>query len=204
MIGLHPTQRKLIGLLKSNRDNPLTIREMQDDLGVSSPSVIFHHLMQLERKGYLRRNPSNPQDYQILDAAPDEKIAYINLYGLAECGKNGSLLDGNPVDRVPMATRMLGFPSMEAFMVRARGNSMIPMIKDGDVVIARKTSNPKHGSIVVCVNDGEALIKKMVVSSKENGGIMLVSLNQEKYPPFLASDDFRVEGIVKSVIAYSG
>jgi len=193
---LHPIQKKLLKLLVKNTDEPLTIREMQSFLNLSSTSVVAHHLRQLEKKGYLKRNPYNPRDYQILKDAPEKQITYLNLYGLAHCGPNGSVLDGNPIDRLPISTRLLSFSSAEGFMVKAKGDSMEPKINEGDFVIARKIDDADNGSVVVCVNNGEALIKKI---KKEKDGVILISLNS-KYQPFLSSDDFRIEGEVKGVI----
>jgi len=196
---LHSTQQKLLELLKNNITNPLTVRELQEELRISSPSVVHHHIQQLEKNGYLRRNPYNPQDYQVLADSPDKKIAYLNLYGLAQCGSNGSILDGNPIDRVPISTKILGFSSEDAFLVKAKGNSMSPKINDGDLVIVRKVDDADSGAIVACVNNGEALIKKI---QKDNSSLILESLNQ-KYSPFLASKNFRIEGIVKGVLSYT-
>jgi len=189
-------QKKLLDLLIKNINEPLTIREMQDILNASSTSVVAHHLTQLEKKGYLKKNPANPKDYQILKDAPEKQITYLNLYGLAHCGPNGSILDGNPVERMPISTRLISFPSVEAFMVKARGDSMEPKINEGDLVIARKTNDADSGSIVVCVNDGEALIKKI---KKEGESIILISLNP-KYQPFLATQDFKIEGEARGII----
>ena len=167
-------------------------------LDISSPSVVQHHIRQLEKYGYLRRNPTNPKDYQILGDDPDRQITYLNLYGLARCGPDGSILDGAPIDRIPIATRILGFPSSEAFMVKASGDSMSPRILDKDLVIARRTSAWTSGDIVVCVNRGETLIKKI---KSQGPNLILRSLN-EKFDPFIAAEDFRVEGVVRSIISY--
>lgn len=201
---LHPVQQKLLKLLKQNEFEPLTIRELQEELGVSSTSVVQHHIFQLEKKGYLRRNPSNPRDYQILADEPDKQVTYLNLYGLAQCGPNGSLLDGDPIDRIPISTRILGFSSSEAFLVKARGKSMLPKINDGDLVIAKRTNEATDNSIVVCVNKGEALIKKLQIMQFPNGqtAYNLISLNQD-FQPFPASEDFRIEGVVRGVLSYS-
>lgn len=194
---LHPAQRCLLDILKNNIDDPLTIREIQEELKLSSPSLVFHHIQQLEKKGYLRRNPLNPRDYQILADEPEKKITYLNMYGLAHCGPKGSILEGNPIERVPIASKILGFSSEEAFMVKAKGNSMAPKINDKDLVIARKTNDAENGSIVVCVNDGEALIKKI----QKGRQIILISLNPE-YEPFVASKNFRIEGVVRGIYSY--
>jgi repressor LexA len=198
MPALHPVQQKLIKALKRNITDPLTIRELQKEIGASSPSVVHHHIQQLEKKGYLRRNHSNPKDYQILADSPEKKITYINLYGLAQCGPRGSMLDGNPIDRIPIASKILGFPSSEAFMVKAKGNSMSPKIHDGDLVIARKTKNGESSSTVVCINNGEVLIKKIIRKGRQK---ILVSINTS-YEPFVAAEDFRIEGLVRGVYSY--
>ncbi|MCK5460919.1 HTH domain-containing protein [Candidatus Gracilibacteria bacterium] len=194
---LHPAQKRLLEILKKNSDEPLSVRKIQEIMEVSSPSVVQHHIKQLEKKGYLRRNPLNPKDYQILAESPDKQVTFLNLYGLAQCGPNGSVFDGDPIERVPISSKILGFPSSEAFMVKAKGDSMTPRIHEKDLVIARKINHADNGSIVVCVNNGETLIKKI---QKENG-VILVSLNS-KYPPFVANEDFRVEGVVKGVYSY--
>lgn len=196
-IQLHPVQRKLLDLLIKNIDDPLTIRELQDALDVSSTSVVSHHLIQLEKKGYLKRNPYNTRDYQVLKDNPEKQIAYLNLYGLAYCGPKGTILDDNPVDRIPIPTRLLSFPSSEGFLVKAKGDSMVPKINEGDIVVARQTNEVDSGKIIICVNKGEALIKKI---QKEDQGYILVSLNP-KYPPFLASDDFHVVGEVRGIFS---
>lgn len=193
---LHPFQKKLLDLLTNNSDELLTIREMQDELGASSTSVVAHHLTQLEKKGYLKRNPYNPRDFQILKG-PEKQVAYLNLYGLAHCGPRGTILDDNPIERIPISTRLLSFPAAEGFLVKAKGDSMSPKINEGDLVIARQVPDVDNGRVVVCVNDGEALIKKV---QKEKQGNILVSLNS-KYPPFLAAEDFRVIGEIRGVIS---
>lgn len=194
---LHQFQQKLLDLLTENRDEFLTIREMQDTLGASSTSLVAHHLTQLEKKGYLKRNPYNPRDFQVLKGAPEKQVAYLNLYGLAYCGPNGTILDDNPIERIPIPTRLLSFSSAEGFLVKAKGDSMTPKINEGDFVIVRQVDDVDSGRIIVCVNDGEALIKKV---QKEKQGNILISLNP-KYPPFLASDDFRVIGEVRGIFS---
>jgi repressor LexA len=194
---LHPTQEKLLRLLEDTIDEPLTIRELQDRLGLSSPSLVQHHIQQLEKKGFLKRNPDNPQDYHLLKN-PERPVVYLNLYGLAQCGPNGSILDGAVIDRIPISTKLLSFPASEAFLVQARGDSMKPLIREGDIVIARKTSTVNVGKLVVCVNNGEALIKRLY---RTDDYVLLESENRNYNPIVASKDDFRIEGEVKSVIS---
>ncbi len=198
---LHPKQSELLELLKNNSDNPLTIKKLSEHIGIESPGVLYHHLRQLEKKGYIKRNPQNSKDYVVLDS-PENTVVYIAKYGMAQCGPNGSILEDAPIEQIPIASSLLRFSALEAFIVQARGNSMEPKIKNGDIIIAKKQNTAEHGDIVVCVFKLEALIKKISIIQ---GNISLVSLNQEKYHPFMVTDenDFRIEGIVKNILNYS-
>ena len=196
MSKLHPTQEKLLQLLEDNIDDPLTMRELQEQLGLSTPSLVMHHVQQLEKKGYLKRNPDNSQDYHLLKN-PEKPVMYLNMYGLAQCGPNGAILDGTVLERIPVATKLLPFPATEAFLVRARGDSMEPKIKEGDIIIARKTNSVENGKLVVCVNSGEALIKRFYRA----GDRVLLESENRQYSPFVAADDFRIEGEVRGVIS---
>lgn len=207
LMQLHPVQQKLLKILKQNVSEPLSIRELRDELEVSSPSVVQHHIKQLEKKGYLRKNQNDPRDYQVL-AEPDSNIAYLNLYGMAQCGPNGQIFDGVPINKIPVYSPILGFPASEAFLVKAKGKSMEPDIHEGDMVVVRKTENPENNEIIVCCDeDGKVLIKRVqIISDKNNTGkksYILSSLNN-KFPAFLADPvDFRVQGVVKGVFKYS-
>jgi repressor LexA len=191
---LHPTQQKLITMLEENKDNPLSQRDLQDALNLSSVSVVQHHLKQLEKKGFLRRNPSNPKDYTIVDS----KFAYLNLYGQGECGPNGSVLDGDPIVTIPISVELLNTNPSDTFILRAVGESMKPRIVPGDLVIVKIANYADDGDLIVCVNKRMTLIKQL---RKTNKGIMLVSFNSD-YEPFEPAEDFRIEGIVKGLISY--
>ena len=195
---IHPKQKALLDLLKENIDSPMTIRELQNILKISSSSIVQHHIQQLEKKGYLKRNPSNPKDYQVL-SDPERPIVYLNLYGFAQCGPKGSVLDGDPIDRIPIASRLIKFPSDEAFLLQAKGDSMIPRIKPGDFVIVQKKKDAENGDTIVCVNDSEVLIKKYYKLGKQK----ILHSENSLFPPFAASSDFRVEGVVKSIFQYN-
>ncbi len=199
MNDLHKNQISLLKILEQNIDNPLTIRDIQNSLGFSSSSVVAHHIQQLEKKGYLKRNPSNPKDYQIF-RKPENPIIYLNQYGNAQCGTNGSVLDGNPLDKIPIASRLLKFPANEGFLVTAKGDSMLPQISEGDLIIAQKSQTANNGETIVCVYGEEVLIKKFF---RQNEHITLISINSEKYSPIIVNEYFKIEGIVKNIIKYS-
>ena len=198
---LHINQKKLLEIIMKNQAYPLSIRELQEEIHASSTSVVTHHLRQLEKKGYIHRNPANPRDYQITSDPDDEGIGYVNMYGMAQCGPNGTILDGHPIERIPLSKKLVRFPLDQVFIVAAKGDSMSPKIRERDLVIAKMQNGADSGEVVVGVHRAKVLIKKYHITED---GIILTSYNP-KYPPIrvVNEEDFHIEGVVKSVISYS-
>jgi repressor LexA len=190
-------QRRLLRLLKENENTPLTVREIQEQLDLSSPSLVHHHILQLEKKKFLKRNPDNPKDYKILND-PDTLLSYVNLYGMAKCGPDGTLLSGDPIDRIPLSPKIISFNIEDAFLVKASGDSMEPEIHDGDLIIGKNQRLADNRDIVICTKDGLVMVKKFF---KDENTVMLISINEE-YKPIAVNQDsnFVIEGIVKGVI----
>lgn len=196
---LHIKQSQILQILKDNRDAPLSVKELSFAVGISSPGVLYHHLNQLEKKGYLKRNPQNSKDYVVLDN-PESSVVYIGKYGSAHCGPDGLLLDETPEEHIPIASSLLRFSAAEAFIVEAEGDSMEPKIHQGDIVIAKRQNVAETGDIVVCSFNEQVKIKKLI---KANGLVSLYSLNTKHYPiPVSEEDNFIIAGIVKNVIGY--
>lgn len=192
---LHSKQSVILKLLQDNVNHPLTMVELSREAEITSPGVLYHHLRQLEKKGYLRRNPDNPMDY-VVNGSPEKEVTYINMFGLAQCGRDGFMLDDAPIDRMPIPTKILRFPTSEAFIVKASGDSMSPKIENGDILIVRKQTSWDFDDIVVCVNEGKTIVKKLV---KVEDRFVLFSQNK-MHAPFAPADDFRIIGVVKNII----
>ncbi|XOV67584.1 MAG: LexA family protein [Fluviicola sp.] len=200
MKALHPKQREVLQLLKENSDNPLTIKDLSAEVGIDSPGVLYYHLGQLEKKGYLKKNPRNSKDYIVLDS-PEKSVVYIGKYGLAQCGPGGMLLENSPEEHVPIASSLLRFPANDAFIVEADGDSMEPKIHEGDIVIAKRQNVAESGDIVVCSLNEQVKIKKLIQS---NGLVSLYSLNSQHDPiPVSQNDILVIAGVVKNVLSYN-
>ena len=193
---LHQNQIELLELLKSHISDPLTMEELADLLNVSGKSVVFHHIKQLEKKGFLKRNPANPRDYIILKD-PERNVVYLPMYGCAKCGPEGTLLSGVPTRVVPVDPAMIYFPASKGFMVEAKGDSMENIIAPRDWLIVEQNRCPQNRDIVVCVNQGEVMVKRF---SQDGQNIILESQNKKDSPIVADRLSFHVEGIVRSII----
>lgn len=201
MKALHSKQSEILKLLKKNSDNPLTIKDLSIAVNIDSPGVLYHHLRQLEKKGYLKKNPHNSKDYVVLDS-PENSVVYIGKYGMAQCGPEGLILEETPEEYIPIASSLLRFPAEEAFIVEAEGDSMEPKIHQGDIVIAKRQNIAENGDIIVCSLNEQVKIKKLFHA---NGFTNLYSLNSQKHDPIPVSEDdvFVIAGIVKNVLSYN-
>ena len=196
MKALHPTQARLLDILKANISDPLTMEELAERLNVSAKSVVFHHIKQLEKKGSLKRNPVNPRDYIVLKD-PERNVIYLKMYGMAKCGPEGTILDGTPTRIVPVDPSMIYFPACKGFMVEAKGDSMQPLISPHDWLVVEQNNQPKNKDVVVCANNGEVMVKRF---TRDGENIILQSENPD-YTPIVADKIyFRVEGIVRGII----
>lgn len=195
---LHLKQKQIIEILKRGEEN-ISLRDIAEEIGVNSANTVLHHIKQLEKKGYLRRDPSNPQNYSILKD-PIKDLMYVNIYdGKAQCGPQGFLIDGNVIDRIPLSTKTFGV-SDNIFLVKASGESMEPFILENDLVLVSRQDIVENGEIGVVVHNGMSKIKKIIKGEKET---FLESLNSKYSTEIInRNDEFKIVGKVKSVIHF--
>ena len=73
----------------------------------------------------------------------------------------------------------------EYFALRIKGDSMLPRMRDGDVVIVRRQPTADDGqTVVVLVNGESATVKKLQVRPD---GLMLIPSNPDYSPLFYSS-----------------
>lgn len=85
------------------------------------------------------------------------------------------------------------------FFVRVQGDSMIGAgIHHGDLLVVDRALEPRSGSIVVAVVDGELTVKRLHL---EDGRIALVAENPD-YPPLVLSEDqtLHIWGVVAHAV----
>ena len=69
MKGLTVRQKKILECIQrsiADKGYPPSMREIGDDVGLASLSSVTHQLTQLERHGYLRRDPKRPRAMEVL------------------------------------------------------------------------------------------------------------------------------------------
>jgi repressor LexA len=152
---------------------PPTVREIGESVGLASPSTVHAHLANLERAGYLRRDPTKPRALELLrdrpaDTAPVTEVQRLPLVGHIAAG--GPILAEENIEDELGVPEPLG--KNADFLLRVRGDSMINAgILDGDIVVVRRQEEARNGEIVAAlVGDDESANEATVKRFFRDGG----------------------------------
>ncbi|MCR8656858.1 transcriptional repressor LexA [Paenibacillus endoradicis] len=145
---------------------PPSVREIAEAVGLLSSSTVHGHLDRLEKKGFIRRDPSKPRAIEILDQDMIEEDSNIIPFPVKHIPVIGKVTAGIPItatenieDYLPLSTNFVG--DSNVFILNVIGESMIEAgIHNGDLVIVRQQQTANNGDIVVAMTeDDEATVK---------------------------------------------
>jgi repressor LexA len=168
---------------------PPTVREIGDAVGLASPSTVHAHLANLERAGFLKRDPTKPRALELrretkAEAMRDDDVRRLPLVGQIAAG--GPLLAEQNVEDYLAVPEPLSRGGDE-FLLRVKGDSMIQAgILDGDFVVVRRQQTAQNGDIVAALaGDDEAADEATVKRFfREDGRVRLQPENDALEPIF--------------------
>lgn len=196
-----------IGRYAEKMGYPPTVREIGKAVGLHSSSTVHVHLANLEKAGFLRRDPSKPRALEILvDTARSARDAVgaalpgqgggLPLLGRVSAGP-GMLAEENVEDYVEVPG-MIGGRDGD-FVLEVRGESMKDAgIVDGDWVVVRPQPVADDGEIVVALLGEDATVKRLF---REEDHIRLQPENEEMEPIRTTDAELvgRVIGVIRKV-----
>jgi len=180
------------------RGYPPSIREIAQQVGLSSPSSVAHQLATLERKGILRRDANRPR---AIDVVGHQNQTPSTTTNSREIPLLGRIAAGSPILAEEHVETTMAIPTDltgpgELFMLRVVGDSMIDAaICDGDFVVVKSQPTAETGEIVAALIDDEATVKTL---AKRDGHVWLMPHNPA-YSPILG-DNAKILGRVVSVL----
>ncbi|MDX6258113.1 MAG: repressor LexA [Frankiales bacterium] len=225
--GLTPRQRRVLEVIRDSverRGYPPSMREIGEQVGLTSTSSVAHQLTTLQRKGYLRRDANRPRAVEVRDADAGESSTVFRDHSpapdhaLADAGEDeearraarpaatyvpvvGRIAAGGPIlaeqaveDVFPLPRQLVGDGSL--FLLKVVGDSMIDAaITDGDWVVVRQQPVADNGDIVAAMIDGEATVKTY---RKRDGHVLLMPHNPAYQP--IPGDEATILGRVTAVL----
>jgi repressor LexA len=204
--GLTPRQHRVLDVIRDSverRGYPPSMREIGEQVGLTSTSSVAHQLATLEKKGFLRRDANRPRAVEVrVPAAPADSTgegdarptpAYIPVLGKIAAG--GPILASEVVDDVfPLPRQIVG--EGQLFLLQVKGDSMIEAaIADGDWVVVRQEKTADDGQIVAALIDDEATVKTL---SRKDGHVWLLPQNSAYAP--IDGDEAIILGQVTAVL----
>jgi repressor LexA len=158
---------------------PPSVREICVAVGLRSTSTVHGHLERLEKKGFIRRDPTKPRAIEILEESSVKKeMVSIPIVG--------NITAGAPMLAVENIENTFCLPiefiknNKQLFMLKVNGESMVEAgILNGDLVIMEKSNIAENGDIVVALIENEATIKRFF---KEKDCIKLQPENKSMEP----------------------
>lgn len=216
---IHPIQEKIFKLSKKKNLAKLSLREIAEHIGMpgESPQKIKHHLLQLQKKGFLAidrvkgmvdRASSTPGWAEGL-LSKASRLFSIPIIGTANCGPATIFAEQNFQGFLRISNKLIGRSRPAGlYAIKTDGFSMNraevggKYIEDGDyVIVDSRDKEPRNRDIVLVIIDNMATIKRFI-DDRQNGQVVLKADSSFDYEPIYlhADDDFSVNGKIIQII----
>lgn len=206
MTNLSKRQQDILNFIKSEvreKGYPPSVREIGKAVGLASSSTVHGHLSRLEKKGYIRRDPTKPRAIEVIHMDEEDKrisespSVYVPIIGKVTAGEPITAIE-NVEDYLPLPERFVH--DENCFILKIQGDSMIEAgIFDGDYVVVKQQQTAENGDIVVAMTeDDEATVKRFF---KEKNYIRLQPENASLEPIILKNVTIlgKVIGVFRSL-----
>jgi repressor LexA len=200
----------------STHHYPPTIREIGDNVGISSTSVVNYNLSKLEDNELIVRDREVSRGLSLnlerlaelgwlpeLNGGSADRRFRIPILGKIAAGEPIPVIPSEPYDPegwIELTEGMLNLPADRLFALRVQGNSMIDAsVLDGDIVILHAQETANNGEMVAAwIEDDEDTTLKYL--RREGNMVHLMPANPNYQPIVRPADKVRINGRVVSVI----
>jgi len=194
-----------IGAFLDENDYPPTIRDIQQELGISSTSVVDYNLKVLEERDHIRRNRNISRGIEVVGRGPSRSnVVTIPVIGQIAAGLPipvpGQLEGSDSADVIELSHEFAPSGNANLFALRVRGHSMVDaLINDGDIVILKQQETCENGETVAVwlEEEKETTLKKFY---SEGELVRLQPANVTMDPIYTRADNVRIQGRLVTVV----
>lgn len=192
---------------KRRKELGLTQQQLADLVGVKKSSISLYENGKIGRArgptlqklaAVLRIDPVELLDIEVSEERsinPEQAhLVQVPIYSTISCG-TGKWIDEQPEEFTAIPENWARY-GVEYFSNRAEGDSMYPLIMDGDLLVFEKANHIPEGKIGAFALNGQYYCKR--IKQLQDGRYWLFSENPN-YEPILIteSDDFKTLGFLK-------
>src|SRR5215217_2620661 len=198
-------QRRILEVIRdavADRGYPPSIREIGEAVGLTSTSSVHSQLEALQRKGFIRRDPTKPRAIEVhleepAAAMPRPLPTYVPLMSAPVAAGTGTLPEDVVEELLPLPRELVG--QGQLFMLQVRGESMVGAgVLDRDYVVVRRQDSADNGDMVAALlpnDESEATVKHF---SRRGGHVQLLPDNPAFDP--IDGDNAQILGKVVAVL----
>ncbi len=188
-----------------DRGYPPSVREIGEALGLASSSTVHSHLQALQKKGFLRIDPTKPRAIEVLYDADtglaQERSPARSVPLLGRIAAGTPIMAEEHVDEIyPLPAEFVGDGNV--FMLEVAGDSMIEAgIFNGDYVIVRQQPTAHSGEIVAAMmpSDHSDTAEATVKTIRHRGSAVIFEPANQALEPFEAPPGTEILGKVVAV-----
>jgi len=198
-------QRRILEVIHdavTDRGYPPSIREIGEAVGLTSTSSVHSQPEALQRKGFIRRDPTKPRAIEVhfddpVAAVPRPLPTYVPLMSAPVAAGTGTLPEDVVDELLPLPRELVG--QGELIMLQVRGDSMVGAgVLDRDYVVVRRQDAADNGDMVAALlpnMEAEATVKYF---SRRGGHVRLLPDNPAFEP--IDGDQAQIVGKVVAVL----
>lgn len=195
-----------IAAFLDQNDYPPTIRDIKNELAISSTSVVDYNLKVLEERNLIRRNRNISRGIELVGRIPQRgsNTVSVNIVGQIAAGSPIEVPEAfSPEDvlgTVEINQEIAPRDGEGLFALRVKGLSMIDaLINDGDIVVLRSQNTCENGETVAVwlESERETTLKKFYLEGEQ---VRLQPANVTMDPIYTPADNVRVQGKLVSVV----
>lgn len=163
------------------------LREIAEDIGITSQGAVHKYLQALEQKGMI----TFTEGHRGIQLTKKVRPGRLPLLGRIAAGKPiEAIVDEEDINLLDF------FMGPNRFVLRVQGDSMIEAgIMDKDMVIVEKRDRASNGDIVVALIDSQEATLKTLKHNKDRT-LTLVPANAKLKPLTYSADRVAIQGVV--------
>lgn len=208
-MSLSTRQQNILDFIRRfSRDHgfPPTIREIGEQVGISSTSVVSYNLNALEKKNRIERDRSVSRGLRLIEPAESRNPLATELVRVPMLGR---IVAGEPIpmpdaveyaeETVDLAFGMLT-DTEDVYALQVQGDSMIDaLVNSGDIVLLKYQQDAQNGDMVAAFlrDRHETTLKHFYLEGKQ---VRLQPANPFMDPIFAPAQDVEIQGRVIMVL----
>ena len=198
-------QEQILRFIRQQRESTglaPPLREIAAHFRFRSPNAALKHVQALLTKGALKSLPGRARTLQTVDPADAgsrarPRIVSIPIYGVIPAGlpaDNAQEEEGCALIDI----ETLGIkPTARTFGLKVRGDSMLGKnIVEGDIAIIEHGVEPRPGSVVAALIDGQVTLKTFLMQR----GKPYLRAENPRYPALIPREELTIQGVMIALV----